>query len=114
MIRKISAFAVSCILCLSVFGQSSGLDSLQQHPKVDSIQPEAPNADSILRIVNLNPYFTLHVDSSLSYQLQINKNPDEYFWYLKNSPIGLRINKDNGFLSFKADKAYFLSGRLEL
>ncbi len=36
-----------------------------------------------LRIINLNPYFTLHVDSSLSYQLQINKNPENYFWYLK-------------------------------
>jgi hypothetical protein len=69
--------------------------------------------DSVLRIVNLNPYFTLHVDSTLSYQLQINKNPENYFWYLKNSPIGLRINKDNGHLSFKAEKAYFLSGKLK-
>lgn len=71
------------------------------------------NTDSALRIVNLNPYFTLHVDSSLSYQLQINKDPENYFWYLKNSPIGLRVNKDNGLLSFKADKAYFLSGKLK-
>jgi hypothetical protein len=31
---------------------------------------------------------------------------------LKNAPVGLKINKDNGALSFKADKAYFLSGRL--
>jgi hypothetical protein len=77
----------------------------------DSIQIYHP--DSSLRIVNLNPYFTLHVDSSLAYQLQINKNPENYFWYLKNSPVGLRINKDNGTLSFKADKSYFLSGRLK-
>jgi len=69
--------------------------------------------DSTLRIINLNPYFTLHVDSALSYQLQINKNPDQHFWYLKNSPVGLRINKDNGLLSFKADKAFFLSGKLK-
>ena len=69
--------------------------------------------DSVLRITNLNPYFTLHVDSTLSYQLQINKNPGNYFWFLKNSPVGLRINKDDGSLRFKADKAYFLSGKLK-
>jgi hypothetical protein len=69
--------------------------------------------DSALRIINLNPYFTLHVDSSLNYQLEINKNEANYFWYLKNSPVGLRINKDNGLLSFRADKSYFLSGKLK-
>ncbi|WP_207496081.1 hypothetical protein [Aridibaculum aurantiacum] len=69
--------------------------------------------DTALRIINLNPYFTLHVDSSLSYQLQVNKNPDDYFWYLKNSPVGLRINKDNGLLTFNAQKSFFLSGKLK-
>ena len=69
--------------------------------------------DSVLRITNLNPYFTLHVDSTLGYQLQINKNPENYFWFLKNSPVGLRIDKDNGALRFKAEKAYFLSGKLK-
>ena len=29
--------------------------------------------DTILRIKNLNPYFTLHVDSTLQYNLEINK-----------------------------------------
>ncbi|MBS1668440.1 MAG: hypothetical protein JST58_13775 [Bacteroidetes bacterium] len=61
----------------------------------------------------MNPYFTLHVDSTLSYHLEINKDPSQYFWYLKNSPVGLKINKDNGTLSFKADKSYFLSGKLK-
>ncbi|MEI6948287.1 hypothetical protein V9K67_13910 [Paraflavisolibacter sp. H34] len=69
--------------------------------------------DSALRIVNLTPFFTVHVDSALNYQLQINKNPENYFWYLKNSPVGLRIHKDNGTLSFKAEKSYFLSGKLK-
>ena len=69
--------------------------------------------DSSLRIINLNPFFTLDVDSTLNYQFQINKNADNYFWYLKNSPIGLRINKDNGLLSFKAQRSYFLSGSLK-
>ncbi|GAA4751805.1 hypothetical protein GCM10023229_35850 [Flavisolibacter ginsenosidimutans] len=71
-----------------------------------------PPPDIPLRIINLNPYFTLHVDSTLSYQLQINKNPDNYFWFLKNAPVGLKIGKDNGLITFRADKAYFLSGKL--
>lgn len=71
------------------------------------------HADTALRIVELSPYFTLHVDSTLHYQLRINKNPSDYFWYLKNAPVGLRINKDQGTVSFKADKSYFLSGKLK-
>jgi hypothetical protein len=73
----------------------------------------APEADSSLRIINLNPYFTLHVDSMLSYQLSINKEESKHYWYLKNSPVGLKINKDNGLLTFKAEKSYFLSGKLK-
>ena len=69
--------------------------------------------DTVLRIIDLNPYFTLHVDSTFSYQLHINKNAENYFWYLKNAPIGLRINKENGTITFKADKSYFLSGKLK-
>ena len=71
------------------------------------------HADSVLRIKNLNPYFTLHVDSTLKYHYEINKEPEKYYWYLKNSPVGLKINKDNGTLTFKAEKSYFLSGRLK-
>ena len=85
--------------------------------EIDSLPKYDPDSlyvrDSILRITNLNPYFTLHVDSTLGYQLQINKNPENYFWFLKNSPVGLRIDKDNGALRFKAEKAYFLSGKLK-
>lgn len=79
----------------------------------DTVHAIPPTVDTSLRIRNLNPYFTLHVDSSLSYKLEINKEITNYYWYLKNSPVGLRINKDNGLLTFKADKAYFLSGRLK-
>lgn len=71
------------------------------------------SVDTTLRIKNLNPYFTLHVDSALSYQLEINKDPSKYYWYLKNSPLGLKLNKDNGLLSFKAEKSFFLSGKLK-
>jgi hypothetical protein len=66
-----------------------------------------------LRIKNLNPYFTLHVDSTLQYALEINKDQTDYYWYLRNSPIGVRINKDNGMLSVKVEKSYFLSGKLK-
>lgn len=69
--------------------------------------------DTLLRIKNFSPYFTLHVDSTLDYRFEINKNPYNYYWYLKNSPVGLRINKDNGVLHFKAEKSYFLSGKLK-
>lgn len=69
--------------------------------------------DTLLRIKNFSPYFTLHVDSTLDYRFEINKNPYNYYWYLKNSPVGLRINKDNGLLHFRAEKSYFLSGKLK-
>jgi hypothetical protein len=72
-----------------------------------------PETDINLRIVNLNPYFSLHVDSMLSYQLAINKDEKKYYWFLKNSPVGLKINKDNGLMTFKADKSFFLSGKLK-
>lgn len=75
--------------------------------------PTHPDSvETVLRIKNLNPYFTLHVDSTLTYRLEINKDESKYYWYLRNSPVGLRINKDNGTLTFKAEKSYFLSGKL--
>jgi hypothetical protein len=74
---------------------------------------QAALADTSLRITNLNPFFTLQVDSILSYKLSINKDESNYYWFLRNSPVGLRINKDNGMLNFKADKSYFLSGKLK-
>ncbi len=80
---------------------------------VDSVSQDIPNPDSILRIINLNPYFTLHVDSTLSYRLEINKEEDKFYWYLKNSLAGLRLNKDNGLLTFKAEKSFFISGKLK-
>ena len=69
--------------------------------------------DTVLRIKNFTPYFTLHVDSTLEYHFEINKDPAQYYWFLRNSPVGLKINKDNGVLKFKADKSFFLSGKLK-
>lgn len=86
---------------------------------VDSVFVNTPDTvfikpqDTVLRIKNFSPYFTLHVDSTLDYHFEINKDPNDYYWYLKNSPVGLKINKDNGVLHFKAEKSYFLSGKLK-
>jgi len=68
--------------------------------------------DSALRIKNMNPYFNVHVDSTLTYQFEINRDPSRYYFYLRNAPVGLKI-RENGGLTFKADKSYFLSGRLK-
>jgi hypothetical protein len=86
---------------ISIFSFSQLLDSIPA--------PEIP----AIRIINLNPYFTQHVDSSLFYQFEINRDPSGYYWYLKNSPVGLKIDKDKGVLTFKAEKSYFLSGKLK-
>lgn len=69
--------------------------------------------DTALRITNFSPFFSMHVDSSLNYRFQINKDPRKYYWYLKNAPAGFKIDKDNGTLSFRSNKSLFLSGRLK-
>ncbi len=79
----------------------------------DSTLYYTPDTVTVLRIKNLDPYVTLHVDSMLSYKLEINKDQEKYYWFLKNSPVGLKIKKDDGLLTFKAEKSYFLSGRLK-
>src|SRR5690349_5097442 len=96
-----------CTLLLFAVKASSGQFA-------DSITlSNSPNTeDSSLRIINLNPYFTQHVDSVLSYQFEINRDQSKYYWFLKNSPVGLKI-KDDGMLTFRAEKSYFLSGKLK-
>ena len=112
-------FLGACVFLASliVYGQDDSTrparlnDTAALPLQTDTVLPHP--TDTVLRIINLNPFFSVHVDSSLAYQFQINKPPSSYFWFLKNAPVGIRINKDNGLLSFKADKAYFLSGRLK-
>lgn len=69
--------------------------------------------DTALRIMNVNPYFTLHVDSVLNYDFIINRESKNYFWFLVNSPLGARIDRNTGNLYIKADKGLFRSGRLK-
>jgi len=108
-----------CLFFFCLFNFCHAQDSVQiirpdssfqvsQDSSAYAVQPNIP-----LRIIDLNPFITLHVDSTLSYQLQINKNPANYFWFLRNAPVGLRIQKDNGMITFKADKSYFHSGKLK-
>lgn len=103
------------ILTLSLFSALCLFAAAQIRPdSIGLFDPEKIiTIDTALRIQNLNPFFSLHVDSTLNYKLQINKKPVNYYWYLKNAPVGLRIDKDNGTISFKANKQLFLSGRLK-
>jgi hypothetical protein len=103
---------ISVLLLLFIWFQTKAqhIDSTDTVPKIIA---EPPSPDTTLRIINLNPYFTLHVDSTLNYDLDINRNTDNYFWYLRNSPVGIRIDKNTGDLFFKADKSYFKSGKLK-
>lgn len=101
-------FRIVCLF-ITVFAARPALAQVDTLPT--SVTPV--KLDTPLRIKNLNPFITLHVDSILSYQLQINKDASKYYWYLKNSPLGLKINKDNGLLSFRPDRSYFLSGKLK-
>jgi hypothetical protein len=98
------------LLCLVISISAKAQDTSINHPvlPVDSLPVNVP-----LRIINLNPYFTIHSDSTLSYNLEINKDEKKYYWFLRNSPVGLRINKDDGTLTFKAEKSFFLSGKLK-
>jgi len=109
--KKVCTYLVSLVLAISVSTRCFSQDPLFHVPAINDTTKKTE--DSILRIRNLNPYFTLHVDSTLNYHLEINKDPSHYYWFLKNSPVGLRINKDNGLLTFKAEKSYFLSGKLK-
>jgi hypothetical protein len=105
--------SIGLIVVLMIF--ASGCFSQDATLQVAAVNNDTvrQKEDTVLRIRNLNPYFTLHVDSTLIYKLEINKDASQYFWYIKNSPIGVRVNKDNGLLSFKAEKSYFLSGKLK-
>lgn len=76
------------------------------------LQDTTAKPEDTLRIRNLNPYFSLHVDSSLYYQLEINRDPSRYFFFMKDAPVGMKI-KENGLITFRAERSYFLSGRLK-
>lgn len=87
-------FLVLLLLCQTLAAQDNKKDTTNQ---LEAVIP----VDSTLRIINLNPYFTIHVDSILSYDLKINRDTSLYFWYLKQAPVGLRLDKETGNLFLK-------------
>ncbi|MEY4885478.1 MAG: hypothetical protein RL151_787, partial [Bacteroidota bacterium] len=96
--------------------QTASSDTIPASAPIDSIaapivivNPE----DTILRIINLNPFFTIHVDSVLEYDLQLNKPEDRFYFFMRNSPVGVKLDRQTGRLNFKADKSFFKSGRLK-
>lgn len=108
------AFGFALLLSFFILTTKGQVDTLLVQKDSVSILPvPVKDPDSLLRIINLNPYFTLQVDSTLEYDLEINRLTHQYFWYLKNAPIGVRIDKTTGLLYFKADKNYFKSGKLK-
>ena len=79
MIGKLSYGKFALIGLLIGFSQAA-FSQVTDSLKTDSTLLIVPNpADSVLRISNLNPYFTLHVDSSLEYQLDINRDQSRYY-----------------------------------
>jgi hypothetical protein len=108
---KVIKFWLLVVVCMAFpnigFSQNPGF-----HIPMPISDTAKKSEDSTLRIRNLNPYFTLHVDSTLIYQLELNRDPSRYFFFMKNAPVGLKI-RENGLLSFKAEKSYFLSGKLK-
>jgi hypothetical protein len=115
-IRKTLALIVLCVFSgvwAKAQDRQPGDSAFHGRKHVDTFPFVIDSAETMLRIKNINPYFTLHVDSSLAYKLEINKDQSKYYWFLRNPPIGLRINKDNGLLTFKSEKSFFLSGKLK-
>ena len=97
------------------FFASGQTDSIVQAKPTDTtlIPAKIGYQDTALRITNVNPYFTLHVDSILNYDFIINKNPADYYWFLSNSPVGVKIDRKTGTLYVKGEKALFKTGRLK-
>ena len=104
--KIILSFLFLCLTASQVLAQDHKKETIYQ---LEAVIP----TDSALRITNLNPYFTIHVDSILSYDLKINRDTSIFFWYIKQGPVGLRLDKNTGNLYFKAEKSFFRSGRLK-
>jgi hypothetical protein len=60
--------------------------SFAQFADSAALLPPLRTEDS-LRIINLNPYFNQHVDSTLSYQFQINRDQSKYYWFLQKARV---------------------------
>lgn len=115
--RLLRILTILFLACLSygISAQEKKIDTLLNTKDTIPVIPTVviDPADTVLRIININPYFTIHVDSILNYDLKINKDPQNYFWYLKQAPVGVQIGRSNGTIYFKAEKSFFRSGKLK-
>ena len=115
--RLLRILTILFLACLSygISAQEKKIDTLLNTKDTIPVIPTVviDPADMVLRIININPYFTIHVDSILNYDLKINKDPQNYFWYLKQAPVGVQIGRSNGTIYFKAEKSFFRSGKLK-
>jgi hypothetical protein len=109
-LRKQIFVPLLLIIALNAVAQETNRDTIPV--KSDTVVAPVVNLDSNLRIINLNPYFTIHVDSVLQYDLRINRPAESYYWFIKNGPVGVKIDRNTGLLYFKADKTFFKSGKL--
>lgn len=101
-------------ISISIFASGQTDTTIQAKPTDSTLLPTpAGFQDTALRITNVNPYFTLHVDSVLNYDFIINKKPADYYWFLSNSPVGVKIDRKTGVLYVKGEKALFKNGRLK-
>lgn len=111
---KIKLFIIFLAASQFSFAQEISKDTtLPTKDTISNLPAPKQDADSVLRIMNLSPFFSLQADSTLTYDFKINRPMDQYFWYLKSAPVGLRIDKNTGILFFRADKNLFKSGRLK-
>lgn len=111
---KSLSFLLIFLSSFTAFSQENKVDTLVHKQDTILPVPQLPvETDTVLRIINLNPYFTLQVDSTLEYDLQINKPVQHYFWFLKNAPVGVKIDRNTGMLYCKAEKNFFKSGKLK-
>jgi len=111
---KIKLFIIFLATSQFSFAQEISKDTtLPTKDTISNLLAPKQDADSVLRIMNLSPFFSLQADSTLTYDFKINRPMDQYFWYLKSAPVGLRIDKNTGIMFFKADKNLFKSGRLK-
>ncbi len=107
-------YIFSFLLLVLFFNLKAQTESTAQQHDSTIIAPVTPAyLDTSLRILNLAPFFTLHVDSVLTYDFIINKPAEDYYWFLVNSPVGIRIDRKSGTLYVKGEKALFKTGRLK-
>lgn len=111
---RIKLFIIFLAACKCTFAQEISKDTtLPNKDSITNLPAPRQDADSLLRIMNLSPFLSLQADSTLTYDFKINRPMEQYFWYLKSAPVGLRIDKNTGVLFFRADKNLFKSGRLK-